>query len=237
MLYREHAQIYAMERSVEVSSFLETLIIDCCAPVLDGLKPGAMFSASYTKKAREDIQVAHPHVPLIDEFMEALAQATIDLAASGISLRVLAWRDYSALIYVYQRDLAQLALNEPLATENMRALGYPSTELDAALDELVLRIAAFDEAQKPSDFWDFPHEVGYFLGYPASDVQAYVRNRGRGASVMGEWFAYGCTKRAKFMARWFALLEACTSAYQSAYANGATLSELAAIGQLMRELP
>ncbi len=236
MLYLKHQQIYAMERALEVSASLEESILMCCAPVFDGLKPGAMFSASYTRKTREEIEIDYPKVPLLPEFREALEKITADLAATGISLRVLAWREHGALLYVYEPQAAQMALEEPTTARNLAILGYPSG-FNAALDELVARLEAFDNAPKPSDFWDFPHEVGYFLGYPAPDVQAYVRNRGRNASVFGEWAAYGCAKRAAIMAQHFGRLQACTTAYESAYREGATLADLAALGQLTRELP
>ena len=37
----------------------------------------------------------------------------------------------------------------------------------------------------------FPHEIGVFLGYPLEDVKAFIRFRGAGYKVCGDWKVYG----------------------------------------------
>lgn len=69
----------------------------------------------------------------------------------------------------------------------------------------------------------FPHEVGLFLGYPAEDVDGFVRNRARGFKCSGLWKVYGDAAAAQ---KRFDEFEACTRRCVKQYRNGATLREL-----------
>ena len=44
---------------------------------------------------------------------------------------------------------------------------------------------------------EFPHEVGVLLGYPARDVEDYIRLEGRGCLLVGYWKVYHNVRRAK----------------------------------------
>ncbi|MDR1639489.1 MAG: DUF3793 family protein [Clostridiales bacterium] len=37
----------------------------------------------------------------------------------------------------------------------------------------------------------FPHEVGFFLGYPPEDVIGFIENKGKGFKLCGFWKVYG----------------------------------------------
>ena len=43
---------------------------------------------------------------------------------------------------------------------------------------------------------EFPHEVGFFFGYPAEDVFAFIREKGRNYKLVGDWKVYGDGKAA-----------------------------------------
>lgn len=43
---------------------------------------------------------------------------------------------------------------------------------------------------------DFPHEIGFFLGYPPADVFAFMREKGQNYKCVGFWKVYGDEKRA-----------------------------------------
>jgi hypothetical protein len=227
--------IYEFERSVEATFSLEQDFVRYCAPVFDGLKPAAAFSYPYTTKSLDEIEVEVPQVLLIHEFTDALDDLKHRLRPAGIHVRVLAWRDYSALLFVYRPELVQKALCNRMTTNNLYALGYPSNEVEEGLDELVRRIRAFDATQRQVDFWDYPHEIGYFLGYPPIDVVAFVRNRGLDARLEGPWRVYGCDAHVASVHSYFDMYRMCVFSYWREFMSGARLEDLALMGDVMRK--
>ncbi|MDR1024803.1 MAG: DUF3793 family protein, partial [Treponema sp.] len=43
---------------------------------------------------------------------------------------------------------------------------------------------------------EFPHEIGFFLGYPAPDVLGFMRRRGAGCKLCGLWKVYDDVEKA-----------------------------------------
>ena len=96
----------------------------------------------------------------------------------------------------------------------LRAMGYGDTSPDGALAFLRQRLA-----ESPC----FPHEIGVFLGYPLSDVIAFMRDGGRGCRCSGCWKAY--TNECEAM-RIFQRYKACRAAYQTLFRAGWPLERL-----------
>ena len=226
------AYVDEVTRGIEAGASMEQDLVRFGAPVMAGVRPAAMFSCPYTRTPREKIRVRVPQVLLECEFNRVLEDCRAQLEPQGVLVKALARREHSALLYVYRPQLAASALAQDGTAANMEALGYNPADFDGSLAELAERIRLFDELERPREFWDFPHEVGYFLGYPAPDVMAYVRHRGRGFTAAGTWHVYGCRKRAAAAARIFAAHAECTRAYWDLYLGGATLAQLAALGSL-----
>ena len=224
--------IATMTRSIMAGATLEQDIVRYCAPVLAGIRPAAMFGSPFTRTPLHEMAVDEPQVLMIGEFEQALADCRNQLADGGVQVRVLAWRNASALLYVYRPDLAAQTIAHPHTAANLACLGYRTSDLEGALDELARRIAAFDDLERARDFWDLPHEMGYFLGYPAVDVMAYTRNRGANYTASGTWRVYGCPRRAAMFEPVFAAHEECTLSYWQLYIEGARLSSLALLGTL-----
>ena len=222
-------------RATCVAASLELDIVRYAVPVLAAVKPGALFSCPYTRRAREEIKVDDPYVMLLGEFAEALQRCQSELEPHGVRIEVLAWRERSALLLVYRPALLEAYLEDAQVSENLTALGYRCEDPQACIDELANRIHDFDTLERSRDFWHFPHEVGYFLGYPAPDVMAFCRNRGQGYAVTGEWRAYGCHRRAHVMRSIFQELQRCAQAYWRLYLEGAQIGQLAALGSLSLE--
>jgi hypothetical protein len=42
----------------------------------------------------------------------------------------------------------------------------------------------------------FPHEIGFFLGYPPDDVLGFIRQKGKNYKYRGLWKVYGDVNRA-----------------------------------------
>ena len=93
-------------------------------------------------------------------------------------------------------------------------MGYGDTSPDGVLAFLRQRLA-----ESPC----FPHEIGVFLGYPLSDVIAFMRDGGRGCRCSGCWKAY--TNECEAM-RIFQRYKACRAAYQTLFRAGWPLERL-----------
>lgn len=229
-----HKEIHELTRSVEAYASLEQDLVRYASPVFAGIRPAAMFSCPITCKDPDQIRIAHPQVLLESEYEHALENCRAQVEPYGVRIEELARRQTSALLLVCRPNLVQTTLAHPPTTHNLAALGYKPSDARACIEELKARIQAFDRIERSRDFWDFPHEVGYFLGYPHVDVVAYTRNRGRGYCAHGTWQAYGCARRMAAIASIFASHEACTNAYWKLYLEGASLGSLAALYEVSR---
>ena len=138
-----------------------------CGPVLMGQKPAALLS-------------------LPTRQLDA-ARGILD-ALRGPRCRVLR-QSAAALLLVYDEPSLAYALAAPVPRAVLAKLGYPvSGSLNAMLAHLVARIASSR---------DFPHEVGFFLGYPQRDVLGFMAHRGRDCKLSGAWKVYGDVESAK----------------------------------------
>ena len=182
---------------------LEPSLIEHCAPTLASLKAGSLFS--FISPCWKSL------------FAEA-ARLNAMMQAKGLSLRIVRASDDRALCYLYREEALSRTLNQSDAAAFLRSLGYESLRLPDALDTLCRRMACSQ---------DFPHEVGVFLGYPLSDVLAFIEHKGRDCSCCGCWKAYGDACAAK---RLFHKYDKCTQVYRRLYRAGRTLSQLTVPG-------
>ncbi len=219
-------------REAEAGIALEQDIVRYASPTLARLKPAGLFGCPYTREAQDGRSLDLPEVMLLDEFGRALDVARRRLAGSGVEIEVLARRDNSALLYVCRPDMVGQVLKAPTVANCLKDLGYEGRFRESLLEELAERIRIFDEMDARRDFWDFPHELGYFLGYPPIDVMGFARGRGWGFALDGEWRVYGCPKRVEAMRAHFARLEECKRSYWQLYCEGACIEQLAELGNL-----
>ena len=119
-----------------------------------------------------------------------------------------------ALVYVYRQEALAALLAQADVQAFLRAMSYGDTSPDGALAFLRQRLA-----ESPC----FPHEIGVFLGYPLSDVIAFMRDGGRGCRCSGCWKAY--TNECEAM-RIFQRYKACRAAYQTLFRAGWPLERL-----------
>lgn len=79
---------------------------------------------------------------------------------------------------------------------------------------------------RPSRPWGavpYPHEIGVLLGYPLSDVQAFIELQGHGAVDVGPWKVYGNAEQAR--RRW-ERMRACEQEIRQRWEQGAPLEAL-----------
>lgn len=230
------AGIITQLRQVEAALEVEESLILYGAPTLLGLKCASLFTCSYTQKSKAELGDKEPKVMYRTEFESELASITERLAPFGVSFDILAWREHGALLFMYRPVLLTQALRVPLAHERLCGLGYCPDTTEQALSLLKERLREFDSLTHPRDFWDFPHEIGHFLGYDAADVEAYTRNRAHGfhcRSRRGAWFVYGDKAHMDTCAQRFSILNSATTYAYKQHSTGTSLEALAAMGHLV----
>ena len=182
---------------------LEPSLIEHCAPTLASLKAGSLFSFIS---------------PCWKSFLAEADRLNDQLRAKGLSLRIIRADENRALCYLYREGKLAETLSQFGVAAFLRGIGYESLRLPDALDTLCSRMACADS---------FPHEVGVFLGYPLSDVLAFIEHKGRDCSCCGCWKAYGDACAAR---RLFLQYDKCTQIYRRLYRAGLTLSQLTVPG-------
>lgn len=215
---------------------LERAIVRNCSPTLAALKPASLFTfpGSFTAQTPSDQDEANARR---QAFLEAARYCQRQVSSAGVAIRILAWKRCGALVYVYRpRELA-VYLVDRRAAYPLEMEGYRIGNLEACLDELSRRLqnrsnAAVKRANDESKPCpcsnrvcrsEFPHEIGFFLGYPYEDVIGFIKNRGQNYLEVGPWKVYADQSQAR---RTFARYRRCTRIYARAYRSGQSLRRL-----------
>lgn len=139
------------------------------APLLYGKKPAVLL----------------PETPSLQRCEREL------LRRRGLRVLHMRRRTGNAFVLVYSAELLAHALAHPLARNALSKRGYAcGGGLNALLSDLRCRVAASKE---------FPHEIGFFLGYPPEDVLGFIAERDgacRRSKLCGTWKVYGDADRA-----------------------------------------
>ncbi len=217
------------------ASELEGAIVRHCSPTLAGLKPASLFTfpGNFVEKGPEDAACAARH-------REALSRAAEfcrhQIVGAGLDIRVLAWKRCGALVYVYRPQALTCTLSQPQAARALARTGYRTGDTEACLELLSERLAESRHKASPAQAAkpcpceqrsctnEFPHEIGFFLGYPAADVIGFIENRGKNSIACGPWKVYTNKDQAL---QTFARYRRCAQAYARAYRHGSNLSRLA----------
>jgi len=177
----------------------EDYLIDFCSPTLAGIKTASLMSIRYdsVEDAKTDIRD-----------MNAL------FVKKGLRAVPLKFKANRALIYVYRPGFLKKDLLNPKARESLSELGYPCDKLEACVAMLSLRV-------KKSV--DFPHEIGFFLGYPPGDVLGFIKKEGKEYKCLGMWKVYDDEEYAK---KKFTEYDRCRNCYRTFWKNGMKINEL-----------
>lgn len=150
---------------------VEWLFASHCGAVLLGKKPAALFTVK----------------PDEDAFFSVRRLA----ADNHLAAMPLAQNARHILVLVYDGQLLRQALCHPLAAKVLARQGYPAGgagKLAEMLAHLKERLAVAD---------GFPHEIGFFLGYPPADVVGFMLYGGRRCKHCGMWKVYSNVEKAK----------------------------------------
>ena len=74
----------------------------------------------------------------------------------------------------------------------------------------------------------FPHEIGFFLGYPYEDVIGFIANEGENFLCSGCWKVYAKERDAQTC---FCCYKNCTNMYQQLFDEGVSIECLAAVDE------
>ncbi|MDR1204912.1 MAG: DUF3793 family protein [Peptococcaceae bacterium] len=150
-----------------MSDRMENMLAAYCAPVLLGKKPAALF--------------ARP-----DWWEEAAASGA--LGRHGLHTFMFCRANKNSLIFVYNRGLLNAALRHEAVSRYLIGIGYmPRDGVQSCLNRIAGRFGNSGE---------FPHEIGFFLGYPPEDVLGFIHHRNQGCKLCGLWKVYSDVDRA-----------------------------------------
>ncbi|MDR0732220.1 MAG: DUF3793 family protein [Treponema sp.] len=158
----------------------ETLLARYGAPVLLGKKPAALFAGPLPRGMGAGLAGGlRPET------------ASPEPGQGGLRFLNLARPGHNPLVFVFRPLLLERSLEDPQARRALAGFGYPVSEgLQALLRYLGRR---FQESR------EFPHEIGFFLGYPPQDVLGFIWYRGAGCKLCGPWKVYGDVERAALL--------------------------------------
>lgn len=178
----------------------ETLIYQC-SPTLAGIKTGNLFACAFKNR---------------DELRATVRRFNRILVPKGVRMIPLRFENGKAMIYVYRPIRLAADLNADRAKLILSDKAYPIGSPDRCIAELMRRLKSGE---------GFPHEIGLFLGYPAEDVEGFIRCKARSFKSVGTWKVYGDAAAAHDE---FTRFKECRSAFQEAYSNGRSMDSLIA---------
>ena len=158
-------------------SDFEKDLLTFASPALLGRKQANLFSFSMNS---------------LTDYRKEIERYQKELAPLGISVEYLYCRYDRVYLLVYRKDMMLQYLRQPAVKEFLIGEGYPETvgeEVSLYQTLCILRKHIMQGAE-------FPHEVGFFFGYPAEDVFAFIREKGRNYKLVGDWKVYGDGKAA-----------------------------------------
>lgn len=229
-----------MTRTIDIPTFQAALVRNC-SPTLAGIKPASLFTYPGVYARQDGSSATAAIEDRRTRLLNVIAQCNHELDPLGIHLSVLVWRPCGALVYAYRpADLIHY-LSDPQAASALAAEGYDIRDLLSSLVHLAARITQASSNAAESAYGDslcalaqdracdrgctceFPHEIGYFLGYPYEDVHQFIVQHGENYKVFGAWKVYTNVEQALTT---FDSYRACTQYLTYIYQQGCTLGQL-----------
>ena len=176
----------------------DTEIIRYCAPTLAGLKTASLFTTPC-----DDYERLRPQILRINA----------KLRQNGLRMIPLCLRRGRALIYIYRESALAKDILRGAARRVLETLGYMPEDVCRSVCRLSRRIR---------ECGDFPHEIGFFLGYPETDVISFMESRNDYVCA-GVWKAYSHEEEAE---KTFSLYQRCTELYTKRLESGEPIDRL-----------
>lgn len=230
-----------MTRTIDIPTF-QAAVVRNCSPTLAGIKPASLFTYPGVYADQDGSSVTAAIEDRRARLFNVIARCNHELNPFGIHLSVLVWRPCGALVYAYRPNSLATYLADPRAKTALAKKGYDTGNLSACLVHLASRITlasnnaaecacgqtrcALDQQVCCNNdcACEFPHEIGYFLGYPCDDVYEFIAQRGENYKIFGAWKVYTNVERALAT---FDAYRACTQHLTFIYQQGCSLAQLA----------
>ena len=177
----------------------DKIIIENCSPTLAGLKTGNLFRVRY--ESEETIR-------------REIRDMDLQLREKGLRVIPMSFSETHVLLYIYRPVLLKRDLNEETTKTVLKKMGYACAVPEEDVAKLAKKIR-HDET--------FPHEIGFFLGYPPEDVIGFMEHKNEGVKCVDLWKVYGDEAKAR---RLFALYRKCTSVYEALWKQGCSIDQL-----------
>lgn len=176
----------------------ESILANHCSPVLMGTKLSNLISLS---KANES-------------FDEALLKKYKGIFKSyGIAIEKLCECEASMLLLIYNEERLVRYIQKPRIAKFLKDYGYEAIELDQCLLTLKSKLRHFE----------FPHEIGIFLGFPIDDVIGFIENEGQNYLYCRYWKVYARPESTK---RTFELYDGLRTFVKTKLMEGYTIERL-----------
>ena len=173
------------------------------APSLSGMKQANLFSFPLEQ---------------LPQFRDEVGQYQKKLASVGIALLYLYCCRKRIFLLVYREKELNTYLKQPQVQELLMTHGYPSPSQADFLTQTLLHLR-----KRISAYQEFPHEIGFFLGYPVEDVLNFIQQKGQNYKICGYWKVYGDVSEAL---RIFASYELCRTQMMEQVQRGVSLFSL-----------
>ena len=230
-----------MTRTIDIPTF-QAAVVRNCSPMLAGIKPASLFTYPGVYADQNGSSATAAIEDRRADLLNVIAQCNHELNPFGIHLSVLVWRPCGALVYACRPNSLATYLADPRAKTALTKEGYDTGNLSACLVHLASRITlasnnaaecacgktrcALDHQAHCDNgcTCEFPHEIGYFLGYPYEDVHQFIVQHGENYKVFGAWKVYTNVEQALTT---FDSYRACTQYLTYIYQQGCSLAQLA----------
>ena len=230
-----------MTRTIDIPTF-QAAVVRNCSPMLAGIKPASLFTYPGVYADQDGSSVTAAIEDRRARLLNVIARCNRELNPFGIHLSVLVWRPCGALVYACRPNSLATYLADPRAKTALTKEGYDTGNLSACLVHLASRITlasnnaaecACGQTRCALDHQahcdngctcEFPHEIGYFLGYPYEDVHQFIVQHGENYKVFGAWKVYTNVEQALAT---FDAYRACTQHLTFIYQQGCSLAQLA----------
>ena len=181
----------------------EKVLIENCSPTLAGIKTASLVNLKWEDSAQA---------------MREMREMNRAFGSKGLRAVPLRFRKGRTLLYLYRPDHLQKDLMDERAHACLKKLGYPCGNPEQCVVYLAERVK-----QSP----DFPHEIGFFLGYPPEDVIGFIEHRDEGCKCVGTWRVYGDESAAR---KTFRKYRKCTDVYERCWSGGRSILDLTVRG-------